>query len=302
MTAVVLPLPGAQAQAASLAAQLGARVGEVEFRRFPDGESYYRIACQVHGCDAIVVSALRDPDALALGLWFVADTAREMGATRIGLVAPYLPYMRQDARFHPGEAVTSRSFARFVSQAFDWLVTVDPHLHRYPTLDAVYTIPSVVVTSALAVARWVQSTVANPVVIGPDSESEQWASDVARRVGCPSQVLSKTRLGDRHVQVSLPDPGLVEGRQPVLLDDIISSGHTMAEAVRHVRSAFRAAPVCIGVHALFAPQARQLLLAAGASQVLTCNTVPDVSNAVDVLPDIAAAVRLLLAGPAQAGV
>jgi len=292
---VVLPLPGAQALAAALAPQLDATTGTVEFRRFPDGESYYRIATAVQDCDVVVVAALRDPDALALGLWFVADTAREMGARRVGLVAPYLPYMRQDARFHPGEAITSRSFARYVSQAFDWLVTVDPHLHRYPTLDVVYTLPAVVVPSAPAVARWVQAHVARPVIIGPDSESEQWAGDVAQRVGCPSQVLTKTRLGDRHVEISLPDPGQAEGRQPVLLDDIISSGHTMAEAVRHVRSAFGTAPVCIGVHALFAPQARDLLLAAGASRVLTCNTVPDTSNAVDVLPDIAGAVHKLLA-------
>ncbi|MFL6695081.1 MAG: ribose-phosphate diphosphokinase [Ramlibacter sp.] len=291
MSAVVLPLPGAQGLAAALAQHLGAVSGEVDFRRFPDGESYYRIGTPVDGCDVIVVAALRDPDAVALGLAFIAETAREMGARRVGLVAPYLPYMRQDARFQPGEAVTSRTFARFVSQAFDWLVTVDPHLHRYPTLDVVYTIPSTVVPSAPAVARWVQANLARPVIIGPDSESEQWAGEVARRVGCPSQVLAKTRLGDRHVEISLPEPGMAEGRQPVLLDDIISSGHTMAEAVRHVCSAFGAAPVCIGVHALFAPQARELLLAAGASQVLTCNTVPDASNAVDVLPDVAAAVR-----------
>lgn len=294
MTVVVLALPGAESLAAALAPQLGAVSGEVEFRRFPDGESYYRIASPVKDCDVVVVAALRDPDALALGLAFLADTAREIGGRRIGLVAPYLPYMRQDARFRDGEAITSRTFARFVSQAYDWLVTVDPHLHRYPTLDVVYTIPSTVVPSAPAVARWVCANLERPVVIGPDSESEQWAGEVARLAGCPSQVLAKTRLGDRHVEVSLPEPGLAEGRQPVLLDDIISSGHTMAEAVRHVCSAFGTAPICIGVHALFAPQARELLLAAGASQVLTCNTVPDASNAVDVLPDIAAAVRARL--------
>ncbi|HEY1229603.1 MAG TPA: ribose-phosphate pyrophosphokinase-like domain-containing protein, partial [Ramlibacter sp.] len=100
MSTVVLALPGAQAQAATLAQYLGARNGTVEFRRFPDGESYYRIATDVRDCDVVVVAALRDPDPLALGLWYVADTAREMGARRIGLVAPYLPYMRQDARFH----------------------------------------------------------------------------------------------------------------------------------------------------------------------------------------------------------
>ena len=242
-----------------------------------------------------VVAALRDPDPLALGLWYVADTLRELGAASVSLVAPYLPYMRQDARFRDGEAITSRSFARFASQAFDWLVTVDPHLHRYASLDEVYTIPSQVVPSAPAIAAWVRANVPQPVLVGPDAESEQWVRDVAQRIGCPWQVLRKTRHGDRHVEVTLPDAGAARGRVPVLLDDIISSGHTMAEAVRHA-AAFGAAPVCVGVHALFAPDARQLLRDAGAAQVVTCNTVPDETNAIDVLPELAAAIRQRYAG------
>ena len=66
-----------------------------------------------------------------LPLIFAAATARELAAAKIGLVAPYLAYMRQDRRFNPGEAVTSRQVAGLLSSAFDWLVTVDPHLHRY---------------------------------------------------------------------------------------------------------------------------------------------------------------------------
>jgi ribose-phosphate pyrophosphokinase len=251
-----------------------------------------------------VVAALRDPDPLALGLWCVADTLREMGARSVGLAAPYLPYMRQDARFRDGEAITSRTFARFVSQAFDWLATVDPHLHRYHALEEIYTIPCRVVRSAPAIARWVQAHVRQPLIVGPDAESEQWARDVAQHAGCPWQVLHKTRHGDRHVEVSLPDAGAAAGRVPVLIDDIVSSGHTLAEATRHVHATFGQAPVCIGVHALFAPQARQLLRDAGAGRVVTCNTVPDETNAIDVLPDLAEGIRGLLgaAGGTQAGV
>jgi ribose-phosphate pyrophosphokinase len=226
-------------------------------------------------------------------LWFVADTARELGARSVGLATPYLPYMRQDARFKPGEAITSRSFGRYVSQAFDWLVTVDPHLHRYESLDAVYSIRTAVVPSAPVVARWVQAHVPDAVLVGPDAESEQWVADVAQRVGCPWQVLTKTRRGDRDVEITLPDPQLVQGRRAVLLDDIISSGHTMAEAARHVRGASGQAPTCIGVHALFDADARQYLLDCGAGRVVTCNTVRDPSNAIDVLPDVAAAIRRL---------
>lgn len=294
---LVLPLPGAEALARGVAAPLKLPLGTIEFRRFPDGESYYRIACEPKDADVVVVAALRDPDAQALGLWFVADELRAMGARRVGLVAPYLPYMRQDARFRPGEAITSRSFARYVSQAFDWLVTVDPHLHRYDSLDQIYTIPSTVVPAAPAIARWISAHLKEPVLVGPDEESHQWVGEVARMVGCPSQVLAKTRHGDRHVEITLPDAQAALGRQPVLVDDIVSSGHTMAEAARHVRTVIGRGAVCIGVHALFAPDAKALLANAGAARVVTCNTVPDTTNAIDVMPDVAAAVgRRLQAG------
>ena len=294
MSILVVPLPGAEPLATELAGPLGAQAGSIDSRRFPDGESYLRLQFDPAGHDIVVAAALRDPDAQALSLWFVADTARELGARSVGLATPYLPYMRQDARFKPGEAITSRSFGRYVSQAFDWLATVDPHLHRYDSLDAVYSIRTAVVPSAPAVARWVQAHVPEAVLVGPDSESEQWVADVARRVGCPWQVLTKTRRGDRDVEVTLPDPDLVRGRRPVLLDDIISSGHTMAEAARHVLAVTGQPPTCIGVHALFDAGARQHLLDSGAGQVVTCNTVRDPSNAVDVVPDLAAAIRGLL--------
>ena len=301
---LLLPLPGAEPLATPLAALLDATSAPPEFRRFPDGESYWRIDCEPQGRDAVVLAALRDPDPQALGLLFLADTLREMGARRVVLAAPYLPYMRQDARFRPGEAVTSRSFGRFVSQAFDGLVTVDPHLHRYASLDAVYAIPAVVVRSAPAVARWLRENVERPFVVGPDAESEQWARDVAERAGCPWQVLRKTRHGDRQVEVTLPDAAGGAGRTPVLVDDIASSGHTLAEAARHVRAAFGVPPLCIAVHGLFAPEALPLLRQAGAGRVLSCNTVPDASNAIDVLPLFADGMRALLqrTPPAQAGV
>lgn len=294
MKMTVLPAPGAERSASELAAHLSANLAVVESRRFPDGEFYLRLHADVDQREVIVVAALRDPDPQALGLWFLAQTARDLGATRVGLVAPYLPYMRQDKRFQPGEAVTSTTFARFVSQAFDWLVTVDPHLHRRSSLADIYSVPAQAVASAPAIARWVSANVASPVIVGPDSESEQWASDVATRVGCPFIVLSKKRLGDRSVEISVPEAGAHAGRTPVLIDDIISSARTMAVAVRQVRSVFGQAPLCIGVHAVFAPDALRALEEAGADRVVTCNTLPHESNAVDVLGDVAQAVKHIL--------
>lgn len=295
MKRVVLAAPGAEEVAVLLARQLDATLSPVEWRRFPDGESYFRLPGDLQDAEVSIAACLRDPDPQALGLWYLADGARDLGARSVGLVAPYLPYMRQDKRFHPGEVITSTTFARFLSQQFDWLVTVDPHLHRWPSLASLYTVPAVSVGSAAAIARWVAANVQDPVIIGPDSESEQWAADVARRVGCPAIVLQKNRLGDRSVQISLPDAGAVAGRQPVLIDDIVSSARTMAVAARQVREAFGRAPVCVGVHAVFAPDALQVLKDAGAGRIVTCNTLPHETNAIDVTGDIAAAVRQLAA-------
>lgn len=291
MSMIILPAPGAEQAAADLAAHLQFPVGRVEARRFPDGESYLRLHDELAGKDVVVVASLRDPDPQALRLWYLAQTARELGASRVGIVAPYLPYMRQDKRFQPGEAVTSGTFARFLSQAFDWLVTVDPHLHRLASLAEVYSIPAANVASAPAIARWVAANIPEPVIVGPDSESEQWASDVAGRVGCPFIVLAKRRLGDRSVEISVPEVATHGGRRPVLIDDIISSARTMAVAVRQVRSAFGSDPVCIGVHAVFAPDAMQALEDAGAARVVTCNTLPHTSNGIDVMGEVAQAVR-----------
>src|SRR5690606_29301909 len=105
---------------------------------FPDGETLVRVDAPVAGRPVAIVARLDHPDAKTLALLFAADAVRELGAAGVGLVAPYLPYMRQDHRFHPGEAITSRSYARLLSRSFDFLVTVDPHLHRWHSLAEIY--------------------------------------------------------------------------------------------------------------------------------------------------------------------
>lgn len=291
MNALVLAAPGAEQLSAVLADRLGTVQGRIESRRFPDGEAYLRLLDDVAGRDVVLLACLRDPDPQALGLWFLADAARQLGARSVGLVAPYLPYMRQDRRFRSGEAVTSATFARFVSEAFDWLVTVDPHLHRRNSLEVIYAIPARVVASAPSIARWVDDRVSQPLIIGPDSESEQWASEVAARVGCPALVLQKRRLGDRQVEISVPNAAQYGDRTPVLIDDIISSARTMAVAVRQVRQVFGVAPLCVGVHAVFAPDALAALQQAGALRVVTCNTLPHETNDIDVFGSVAEAIR-----------
>lgn len=291
MKPVILALPENEQFATGLAAKLQAEVGRMTVRRFPDGESYVRIESPVDGRNVALACGLHDPDSKIPALLFAASTARELGAARVGLVAPYLAYMRQDKQFKDGESVTSVHFAKLVSRYIDWLVTVDPHLHRRNSLDDIYSVPSVVVHAAPLLAQWIRANVDSPVLIGPDSESEQWVSEVARGASAPWFVLEKVRRGDRDVSVSIPDIAAIRGRTPVLVDDIISTARTMMAAVRHLTGQGLAAPVCVGVHAIFAGDAHAELLAAGAARIVTTNTIPNSSNAIDLTPAIAEALR-----------
>ncbi len=295
MKPLVFALHGQDKLGAALAALLGGETGHLTIRRFPDGESYVRLDTPVANRPVVLVCNLRDPDVKILQICFAAAAAKELGAAHVGLVAPYLAYMRQDRRFQPGEAITSASFARLIGGFLDWLVTVDPHLHRYDLLGEIYAVPAAAVRAAPLIAQWIRENVGSPWLIGPDAESVQWVSEVAHGAAAPYTVLGKIRRGDREVEVSLPDVDTHRARTPVLVDDIISTGHTMIETVAHLKRAGLAPPVCIGVHAVFADRAYEDLLAAGAARVVTCNTIPHPSNAMDLSEQIAAAITSMQA-------
>ena len=280
---------------ARLCAAAGLEAGVIERRNFPDGESYLRFATPVAGRDVVLHCTLARPDEIALPVLFAADAARAQGALSVGLVAPYLAYMRQDRAFQSGEAITSNSFARLLSAAFDWLVTVDPHLHRHKHLSAIYTIPSTAVASSAAIADWIRHEVADPVLLGPDEESAQWVASVADLAGgIPWMVFDKTRRGDRDVAISAPGLAAFPHATPIIVDDIVSSARTMIAAVQALRAAGFAPPVCLGVHALFAGDAYSMLRAAGPARIVTTNSVAHETNRIDLTPQVATAVSTVL--------
>ena len=288
---VIFALPQDWRFAERLAACAGVELGSLTTRDFPDGETYLRLNSAVAGRQVAIVCSLHPPNDKILPLIFLADAARSLDAKRVGLVAPYLAYMRQDARFRSGEAITSRSFARLVSRAHDWLITVDPHLHRIRELGDVYMVPSLALHAAADLGRWISRSVANPVVVGPDQESAQWASAVAAAAAAPWTALSKVRHGDLSVDVAIPDLEPFLGHTPVLVDDIISSGQTMVDVIRQLRRAGMPPPVCVAVHAVLCQGAREALLSAGAAIVVTTNTIAHPTNGIDIIPMLASAVR-----------
>ena len=284
--------------ASRLADALQADTGESDRRRFPDGESYVRLASDVAGRHVVLLCSLDRPDEKVLPLLFAADAVREQGARSVGLAAPYLAYMRQDKAFRPGEAVSSRTFAQLVSDRFDWLATLDPHLHRYPSLESLYAVPAVAGTAAGPIAEWIRDNIERPILVGPDEESAQWIERIAGLAGAAFAVFRKERRGDFEVALSADRLEIPSGATPVLVDDIASSARTMIEAVRSLRDQGHPAPYCIAVHGLFAGDAYQELLAAGPAAIVSTNSVEHASNLIDISETLATAIgRAMVAGP-----
>ncbi|WP_169566432.1 ribose-phosphate diphosphokinase [Sneathiella limimaris] len=268
---------------AALAQQLNAVSGKLEIRSFPDKETYLRVETAIKGRPCIVIADLTNPNEKYLPLVFLLETLRELGATSVGLVAPYLSYMRQDCRFRIGEAITSRIFAKNMSLHIDWLVTIDPHLHRYNSLDEIYTVPSRVIQGAPALVGWLK-THQKLVLIGPDEESEQWVSEIAQLSGHPYVIGEKQRFGDREVTVTLPDLKTYQSYTAVIIDDIISSGQTILRCVDEVKKHTINHILCIAVHGIFADNSDAKLLSSGIETLVTTNTIRHSSNAIDIAP------------------
>jgi len=296
VNAICFALPDDRLLAERLSKSLGATSGDLELHEFPDGETRVRLGTDCSEKCTILVYGGRDPNRAALPLYFAAHAARAAGASSIGLVAPYLPYMRQDMEFRDGEAVSAIAYARFLSSSLDWFATIDPHLHRIPTLDAIFSIPAICISSVPALAGWISANVVSPVIVGPDEESRQWVEPVARAVDAPWTTLSKKRSGDRDVSVSVPDSELLRGRSPVIVDDIASSGRTLAEAAMALTESGSLPVTCIVVHALLAEGADTALREAGVTRLVSTNTIAHATNEIDVMPLIAAQIRAMLDG------
>lgn len=291
MSLTVLPFPEDMRLATDVAATLGARLGRLDRHRFPDGESLVTLDEDIEGSDIVLFASLNDPDPKALPLRFAARTARDFGARSVGLVAPYLAYMRQDKRFRPGEAISARLFAQFLDESVDWLVTVDPHLHRIPSLDSIFRIPTTTLSAAPCIANWIQREVTHPVLIGPDSESAQWVAGVALAAQAPYEVLRKLRRGDRDVEVSLPNADALRGYTPVLIDDIVSSGRTLVATLQHLGKLGLPPAVCVVIHPIFAGDAWQVLDKAGAGRIVSTDSILHPSNAIALSEPIARAIE-----------
>ena len=276
---LLLGFPEYREPAVRLAKAAGLSYAEVGIHTFPDGESRLLLPEKLPSRVAFC-RTLDQPNGKLLELVLAAASAREQGVEHCTLVAPYLCYMRQDKAFSPGEVVSQGIIGKLLADYFTEVLTVDAHLHRISRLSEA--IPARVAMNLKAtqpMACFLATRLDNPLLLGPDQESEQWVAAIAAHDRLDYVVASKQRFGDTEVMVTLP-PAAYEGRDIVLLDDVASTGRTLEVAARELESHAPASISALVTHALFVGDAQQRLAAVGVENIWSCDSILHQSNAV----------------------
>ncbi len=296
---IVVEGPGApEGFASGVAERLGAELVKPAYKVFPDGESYVRLPGGLEGTVVVVQSMYPMQDKRLVEALLLAEAAYGAGASRVILVAPYMAYARQDKRFLEGEPISIKAVLKALGSAgYDALVTIDIHkpesLAYFPgrAVDA-----TAVPQLAEAVSRAISGE-GGVVVVAPDKGALARARMMAGILGAEYDYLEKHR--DRYTgEVTYrPKTVDVQGKTVVIVDDMVSTGGTMAKAASMLRGLGASRVIAACTHGLFIGGALERLRRAGVEEVYAANTVPlpkEGVRAVDASPAAVESLRELL--------
>jgi ribose-phosphate pyrophosphokinase len=296
---MILGFDDYESQGRELANALGWQYGLVKRHQFPDGETRITLPTSLPQ-HVVFCRSLDHPNQKLVELMLAAKTARELGVSRLSLVAPYLCYMRQDMAFYPGEAVSQRIVGQFLAELFDDVITVNPHLHRITALNqAIPSKQAMALSTTSVTVGFLADELTNPVILGPDSESEPWVRAVAAPNGWQYGVCQKKRKGDESISISLPEIELRD-REIVFIDDIISSGQTIAVAAQACLTQNAKSVDVFITHGLFSSGAEQRIQRAGVRHIWSTDSVSHETNVVSLVDILKDAVLALGARVTQA--
>ena len=287
---IIIGMSNSVRLAKSIAKHAGKTFSELNSKHFPDGESNLRFMKSVKGKHVVLVNSFYpNPNNTLTELYFATRSAKNQGAKKVTIIAPYLGYMRQDKAFHQGEIVSSSYMGELMSCA-DELITIDPHLHRYKTLNQVIKTKTKRLSANGLIAEYIKKNHSNAIIIGPDSESYQWAEHIAEKLRHHAVVLRKKRYSSTIVRIKLKQDVKWNGKNVVIVDDIISTGHTMIEPIKQLKTKGVKNIYCIGVHGIFVLDAVKKLEKLGAKVICT-NTIERKQSKIDVAKLIVANIK-----------
>ena len=250
-------------------------------KRFPDGELYVKFDVNLKNKNVVLVQTLHPPNEALLELILASHTAKDLGCKKLTLVIHYLAYIRQDKRFNAGESVSSKIVGRLLSVA-DEVITIDPHLHRFKSLSEVFKTKTIKLSANDLIQDYISKRFASPVIIGPDAESYQWARSIANKINASAAILEKERLSSSKVVEKLNSEVSVEDKDVLIIDDIISTGHTILEVIRIIRKMKPKSINIVGIHGIFTDRSVLDFIKEYSDSIATTNTINNSFAKIDV--------------------
>lgn len=279
--------------AAGIARTIGDRLMQLEYKLFPDGESYLRVPQKPEGPAILVASLYPNPDKRFFEFLMGVEALKALAGDVVIGVVPYMAYARQDKRFLEGEPISIRIILKALETlGLDGLLVVDIHK---PSVLAEYT--SLIAKNILVdglIAEYFKQKMINPLVLAPDAGALERARRVAEQLGAEYDYLVKERDRITGEVKALPKSLTVSGRDVLLVDDIISTGGTMSLAARTVLAQGARKVYAACTHAVMVRGALDLLISSGISEVAATDTVPSPVSKISVVPAVVEGLRFLL--------
>ena len=254
---------------------------DLSVKKFPDGELYLKFETELKNQDVVLVQSLHPSDEALLELIFAIHTAKDLGAKKVRVVIPYLAYIRQDKRFNPGECVSSKIVGSLLNVA-DEIITIDPHLHRFKSLNEVFKTKAVKLSANDLIQDYISKNFKDPVIIGPDAESYQWAQSIAKKIKASAAILQKDRINSYEVHVKLNSEINVRNKELIIIDDIISTGKTILEAIKVIKKMKPKSITVISIHGIFADPSTLDFIKEYSTSIITTNTIKNPYSKIDV--------------------
>jgi ribose-phosphate pyrophosphokinase len=279
MKKIIIACSGAEHIAKKIASKLKSEYSKLYIKKFPDNELNIRFLKDVKKKKVILIQSFyNNINEKIIETLFAAYTLKDLKAKKIILLALYFPYLRKDTRFRKGDCISAQVIAKLF-KIFDRILIVEPHLHRIKNLKKSF--PNATRISVVEDISNYLKKIKNPYFIGPDIESLQWASHVSQLLGKKATILKKKRYTSKKVKINLNKKINLGDKNVIIVDDIISTGHTMLETIKALKRKEKPKEFyCIAVHGIFTNNALKKL--SKTSKIVTCNTIPSKVAKIDI--------------------
>jgi ribose-phosphate pyrophosphokinase len=264
--------------AEDLSKELNVSMAKTDSKRFPDGEFYVRILDEISNEEVVIVQTTY-PDENIIELLILQNAVKEANAKGITVVIPYFGYARQDTKFKDGEPISAKAMAEIIGLNADKIITVDPHKEHI--LDF-FSTKAYSCSAIPEIAKYLKDKNVD-MILAPDKGALVRAREASMIIGCDFDYMEKTRIDGETIQIK-PKKLDAHNKNVAIIDDIISTGGTMAQSINHLKQHGAKKIMVACTHGLFAGKAINKLKTSGDVEIIATDTIKGPYSKVKISP------------------